>query len=160
MPEPPSTYPNPRGNDPWDNDAVHWLLEHPDVSEVFDHHNLFECARRQPKRMQDDLDRVILAAQLCERHGVQQVQIFDPKIGKTVWRLRRTDEAAPDYPQYSPAPAFSKMTVGEEDRSAADRLLKLLGDYESELRAAGKSPKTVFTYVDRAERFLRRIVHG
>src|SRR4051812_26226641 len=94
----PARYPNPRGDNAWDNDAVHWLLEHPDVAEHFDRHNLMECARRQPKRLENDLDRVILAAKLCERYGVVQVQVSDSSIGKTVWRLRRTDPNAPEYP--------------------------------------------------------------
>ncbi len=98
QPPPPSTFPNPRNDDPWDNDTVHWLLTHPDVAEHFDRGNLMECARRQPKRLEGDIDRVILGAQLCERHGVQQIQVFDPKIGKTFWRLRRTDADAPEYP--------------------------------------------------------------
>lgn len=157
----PNHYPNPRGDNPFDNDAVHWLLEHADVSAQFDRHNLMECARRQPKRLENDVDRVILAARLCERHGVLQVQVFDAKIGKTVWRLQRTDPGAPIYPDYSKASEdTSTMTVTGDDRAAAQRLVLLLPDYEAELRASGKSPKTVFTYVDRAERFLRRVLQA
>src|SRR4051794_1274861 len=73
----PDTYENPKGDNPWDNDAVQWLLTHEDVAAEFDRHNLMECARRQKKRLETDLNRVIGAAQLCERHGVHQVQVFD-----------------------------------------------------------------------------------
>ncbi len=52
------------------------------------------------------------------------------------------------------------MEVSAEDRAAAQRLLALPGDYERELKESGKAPKTVFTYVDRTERFLRRIATG
>jgi hypothetical protein len=157
----PTKFPNPRGDNPWDNDAVYWLLTHDDVAERFDRHNLMECARRQPKRLEDDLDRVILAAQLCERHGVQQVQVFDGKIGKTVWRLHRTDVDAPEYPEYeAKSGGPTRMEVDADDRAAARRLLALLGDYEAELKASGKASNTVFTYVDRTERFLRRVANG
>lgn len=157
---PPTTYPNPRNDDPWDNDAVHWLLDHPDVAANFTRHNLFECARRQPRRLQDDVDNVILAAKYCERYGVQQVQVFDSRIGKTVWRLRRTDQEAPEYPDYEGSVRQTALVVVAEDRAAAARLLELLGPYEEELRAAGKSENTILTYVDRAERFLRRVAEG
>ena len=33
-----------------------------------------------------------------------------------------------------------------------------LADYERDLRAAGKAPDTVHTYVDRAERFIKFLV--
>lgn len=159
MIEPPDRYPNPRNDNAWDNDAVHWMLEHLDVADTFERGDLFECARRQPKRLENDLDNVILAAKLCERHGVQQLQVFDSRIGKTIWRLRRTDPDAPEYPDYDSkeGPTAARMTVDAHDRAAADRLLRLLGQYETELKASGKASNTVFTYVDRAQRFLRRV---
>lgn len=160
MPTAPSTYPNPRSDNAWDNDSVHWLLKHPDVSEYFSRHDLMECARRQPKRLENDLDNVILAAQLCERHGVRQVQVFDRGIGKTVWRLRRTDADAPEYPDDREVDEAARMHVDGDDVLAAQRLLRRIPDYEAELRAEGKSPKTVFTYTDRAERFLRRVARS
>lgn len=154
---PPTTYPNLRKDNPWDNDAVSWLLEHDDVAKHFKRTDLFECARRQPQRLAEDLDRVILAAQLCDRHGVEQLQVFDRNRGKTVWRLRRTDPGAPKYPDYGADAPASRMVIEDADRAAAERLILLLPAYEAELREAGKSKNTVFTYVDRAERFLRRI---
>lgn len=159
MPTPPSTYPNPRNDNAWDNDAVSWLLEHNDVAEHFKRTDLFECARRQSQRMINDLERVILAARLCERHAVEQLQVFDRNIGKTVWRLRRTDPDAPEYPDYDATPGDNEgpMVIEEADRIAAERLSRLLPGYEAELKESGKSNNTVFTYVDRAERFLRRI---
>ncbi len=154
----PDTYPNPRGDNAWDNDAVHWLLEHPDVSAVFTRHDLAECTRRQPKRLENDLDNVILAAKICERYGVDQIQVVDRAIGKTVWRLRRTDPDAPEYPPYGEASAATtQMVTTSDDVAAANRLLRLVPEYAAELTASGKSPNTVFTYTDRAERFLRRV---
>ncbi len=159
MARPPETYPNPRNDNAWDNDAVHWLLAHSDVAAAFERGDLFECARRQPKRLENDLDQVILAAKLCERHGVEQLQVFDSRIGKTIWRLRRTDPEAPEYPDYDAMsePNDLGMAIQDEDRAAAGRLLGLIGAYEAELKAAGKTSSTVFTYVDRAERFLKRV---
>jgi hypothetical protein len=52
------------------------------------------------------------------------------------------------------------MQVAAEDVAAAQRLLGLISAYDAELRASGKAPNTVFTYVDRAERFLRRVAKG
>jgi hypothetical protein len=82
----------------------------------------------------------------------------------TAWHANarsRTDPDAPDYPDYdAPSGPTHSIEVSPEDRRAAERLLQLLGAYEHELRSAGKSPKTVFTYVDRAERFLRRVASG
>lgn len=158
MPNPPTTYPNPRNDDPWDNDAVHWLLTHDDVAAAFDRHNLFECARRQARRVAEDTDRVIEAATLCERHGVRQVLVFDPKIGKEIYRLRRTDADAPEYPEYGQE--VKRMTVTTDDRRAAEQLMPLLAAWEEELVSQGKSRSTVHTYVDRSERFLRRILKG
>ena len=155
----PDRYPNPRNDNAWDNDAVYWLLEHADVAERFERGDLLECARRQPKRVETDIDRVIMAARLCERYGIDQVQIFDPKLGKSIWRLRRRDPDAPEYPDYDgmTVPPRPDMDVDDDDRAAAARLLPLLAGYEAELKASGKTASTVFTYVDRAERFLRRV---
>lgn len=160
MPTPPQTYSNPKGDNAWDNDAVQWMvLEHPDVAEAFDRGALMECARRQAHRLESDLDRVLLAARLCERYGVEQVEVFDPKIGKKVWRLRRTDSGAPEYPDYHADTSF-RMDVSPEHRTAAGLLHELLGDYEKELLASGKAKNTVFTYVDRTQRFLNRVLGG
>ncbi len=50
MAVPPSTYDNPREDDPWDNDAVQWLLLQPGGSSCT-RHNLAECLRHQPARV-------------------------------------------------------------------------------------------------------------
>jgi hypothetical protein len=39
-------------------------------------------------------------------------------------------------------------------------LLQEIGQFESELRAAGKKEQTIHTYVDRAERFVRWLDGG
>ena len=162
---PPTEYANSndRGNDPWDHDAVCWMLDQLGPATEWTYHNLFECARKQKNRMENDVDRVVAAANVCGRLGVQQIELRDPRIGKLIIRLRRTDPGAPQYPSHydnpSPPPA-TRMKVTAEDRAAADRLLNLLGPYEAELVQNGKSRSTVHTYVDRTERFLKRVLAG
>jgi len=99
MPSAPTSYPNPRNDDAWDNDAVHYLLDQPVVSSAFKRGPLMECLRRQPNRLRNQPDRVEQAAALASRFGVELVQIYDPKVGKTLVRLIRTDDSAPAYPQ-------------------------------------------------------------
>lgn len=165
MIEPPTAYAesNDRGNDPWDHDAVWWMLDQLGPTAGWTYHNLFECARKQRNRIEKDLDRVIEAANVCGRLGVEQIELHDPKIGKLIVRLRRTDDGAPDYPDHytsAQSHATDRMAVSPEDRMAAERLLNLLSDYEAELIQAGKTRSTVHTYVDRTERFLRRVAAG
>ncbi len=152
---------NSRNNDPWDHDAVCWMLEQLGPDTEWSYHNLFECGRRQASRLRSDLDRVVDAAHVCGRLGVEQLtDLFDQKRGKTVVRLRRTDPDAPEYPAYydgSAAAQEQHMATDAEDRQAAVRLIGLLAAYEAELVESGKSRNTVHTYVDRAERFLRRV---
>ncbi|HWL42151.1 MAG TPA: hypothetical protein VNQ73_04340 [Ilumatobacter sp.] len=158
----PTTYAdsNDRSNDPFDHDTVCWMLEQPGVADSWTYHNLFECARKQRNRIENDLDRVIGAANLCGRLGVEQLELHDPRIGKDIVRLRRTDSGKPDYPAHYDASDSSRpfrMPVTRQDREAANLLLALIRPYEDELVAAGKSRSTVSTYVDRAERFLKRV---
>jgi len=96
--DPPSTYPNPRGDDPWDNDAVHYLLDQPDVAISFKRGPLMECLRRQPNRLKNQPHRVQEAAEFARRHGVIQKPVYNAEIGKTTVRLIRTDPRAPKYP--------------------------------------------------------------
>ena len=96
--DPPSTYPNPRGDDPWDNDAVHYLLDQPDVAASFKRGPLMECLRRQPNRLKNQPQRVEEAAELARRHGVIQKSSYNADVGKTIVRLIRTDPGAPSYP--------------------------------------------------------------
>jgi hypothetical protein len=98
-PQPPDRYPNPRRDNAWDNDAVHWLLDQ-EGAEPYTRGTIMECARRQPGRVANDGKRVELIAALCRRHGVQQLLTVDPDKGKEIWRLRRTDAEAPEYPDY------------------------------------------------------------
>lgn len=98
MPTEPTTYPNPRGNNPWDNDSIHWLLEQPDVAGKFTHGVLFECLRRQPNRLRNQPNRVAEAEALARRFGVEQRRVHDPVLGKDMIRLVRTDPEAPSYP--------------------------------------------------------------
>ena len=103
-PTPPTTYPNPRGDNPYDNDAVHWLLEQPGVHAAgWTRGTLMECLRRQPNRVRNQPDRVDEAARLAARYGVLQKEETDPRIGKSLVRLHRTDPGKPTYPGESSA---------------------------------------------------------
>jgi hypothetical protein len=160
---PPTTYgeSNERGNDPWDHDAVCWILEQLGKASGWTYGVFFECARKQPIRKQNDLDRVIDAARICGSLGVEQLEVRDPYLGKVVVRLRRTDADAPEYPaHYDASMTVATMRISDDDRAAARRLQELLGAYEAELIAAGKSRATITTYVDRTERFLKRVASG
>lgn len=97
-PEPPTVYPNPRSDDPWDSDAIGYLLAQPQVAHQWKRVPLFECLRRQANRMENDPQRVIAAAELARLHGVIQREIHDQRIGKHIVRLIRTDANAPRYP--------------------------------------------------------------
>lgn len=105
--EPPTTFPNPKGDNPWDNDAVRWLLLKPDVAAAFKFVPLFECLRCQPARVANQPHRVEEAAHFARRHGVLQRQEFDGRLGKRIVRLYRTDPDRPRYPGNPPAEAGS-----------------------------------------------------
>jgi transcriptional regulator with XRE-family HTH domain len=89
---------NDRGDNPWDDDAVQWLLGHPEVTARFERGPLFECLRKQANRLASQPHRVKEAEDLARKHGVVQREVYDPGIGKTVVRLIRTDPDAPEYP--------------------------------------------------------------
>jgi len=103
--DPPTAYPNPRNDNPWDNDAVHWLLDKPDVAAAFKRVPLFECLRCQPGRVRNQPHRVEEAARLARRHGVVQRQELDERLGKRIVRLYRTDADRPRYPGAPPLDA-------------------------------------------------------
>jgi hypothetical protein len=98
MPTPPARYPNPRNDDPWDNDGVHWLLEHPGVAASRKRGPLLKCLRRQPGRARNEPDRVERTAAWAARHGVEQRNVYDAMIGKHIVRLIRHNPNAPHYP--------------------------------------------------------------
>lgn len=102
----PDVYPNPRKDNAWDNDAVHWLLDHPDVAASFARGTLMECLRCQPDKVENQPHRVEEAARLARKHGVIQRQEYDAKLGKRVVRLYRTDPDRPRYPGVAPAPVL------------------------------------------------------
>ena len=107
-PTPPSTYPNPRNDDPWDNDAVHWLLDQPG-GEAWTRGVLMECLRRQPNQLARDRRRVDEAARLAKRHGVAQERT--ERGNGFIVRLFRTDCDAPVYPG-SEAARSSRPSAG------------------------------------------------
>lgn len=75
----PTTFPNPRHDDPWDNDAVQWLLLKSGASK-WTRGTLFEALRRQPRLVQDHPNVVAEAARLAACFGVQQKGDF-PRSG-------------------------------------------------------------------------------
>lgn len=92
---PPDTYPNPRNDDAWDNDTVHWLLRQKG-GRGWTHGVLFECLREQPNQASKNPQRVRDAASLAKRHGVIQQRVS--RGNGSIVRLMRTDPAAPEYP--------------------------------------------------------------
>jgi hypothetical protein len=91
----PSSYPNPRNDDPWDNDVVHWLLEQPG-GESWTCGVLIECLRRRLSQVTRNPERVDDAARFAKRHGV--VQDTAVRGNGSITRLFRTDPLAPTYP--------------------------------------------------------------
>jgi hypothetical protein len=94
-PLPPSTHPNPRNDDPWDNDAVHWLLDQPG-GERWTRGVLMECLRRQANQVERNPRRVEEAARFAKRHGV--VLERTERGSRSIVRFYRTDDTAPGYP--------------------------------------------------------------
>lgn len=81
-------------DDPWDADAVRYLLGQSDVG-TWTHGNLRECLRRQGNRMKRQPELVGEAARFARRHGVEQ---RDGARGRGILvRLYRTDPDAPEY---------------------------------------------------------------
>lgn len=94
-PPEPNTYPNPRGDDAWDNDAVHWLLLQ-DRSTKWTRATLMEALRRQERLVRDRPKVIADAARFAARYGVRQVELS--RGNRTITRLIRTDAGAPPYP--------------------------------------------------------------
>ena len=112
--DPPTTYPNPRNDNPWDNDAIHWLLDQPDVAASFKRGPLMECLRRQPGRLKNQPHRVEEATVLARSHGVIQRQEYDLGTGKELVRLYRTDPDRPRYPGSPPPEAAPQPDQGSD----------------------------------------------
>jgi len=79
-------------NDPWDADAVRYLLSHAVVAQRWSKSVLFECLREQPGRRKTMPQRVEEAARLAEIHGVER------RREGSVLNFFRTDLDRPDYP--------------------------------------------------------------
>ena len=102
----PDRYENPRGDDPWDNDAVRWLLTQ-SGSERWTYQTLFEALRRQPAWVNKRPGRVADAAALAQRHGVKQR--VEKRGQWEIVRLERTDQDAPSYPKPSKRRGHRRM---------------------------------------------------
>ena len=94
--EVPARDPDRPQDDPWDADAVRYLLAREGVADEWARGVLTECLRRTPKRVRDDADRVKKAAALAKKHGVRQEE--EPRGKGTIVHLYRTDSEAPAYP--------------------------------------------------------------
>lgn len=92
----PSHYPNVYGDDPWDNDTVHWLLDQPGVANEWTRVSLFEALRRQKRLVDTDHPDIRRAESLAQRYGVRQIDV--PRGRGRITRLERTDAEAPPYP--------------------------------------------------------------
>jgi hypothetical protein len=94
-PPEPQICPNPRGDDAWDNDAVHWLLLQ-DRGTTRTRGALIEALRRQNRLVMNRPNVVADAVQQAARFGVRQVEV--PRSNRTITRLIRTHPGAPSYP--------------------------------------------------------------
>ena len=82
-------------DDPWDANAVRWLLGRPGGSS-WTRGTLMECLRRQPNRLRSMPARVEAAARFAAANGVEQSE--ESRGGGKVVHLYRTDADAPEYP--------------------------------------------------------------
>lgn len=80
-------------DDPWDANAVRYLLGQSDVAAAWKRGPLMECLRRQPNRVKNMPDRVDEAARLATKYGVEQ-----RREGQVI-HFYRTDPDAPEYPR-------------------------------------------------------------
>lgn len=80
-------------DDPWDADAVRYLLSTVD-GRSWRRGDLMECLREQPNRLRRQPERVAEAGSLAERYGVSR----RPDPGGKTLHFFRTDDAAPRYP--------------------------------------------------------------
>ena len=92
----PDRYPNDFGDDPWDNDAVHWLLDQPGVAAEWSRQRLFEALRRQKRLADSGHPDIARAEAVAHRFGVRQITV--PRRNGSITRLQRTDPDAPGYP--------------------------------------------------------------
>lgn len=89
----PNRDPDRPQDDPWDADAVRFLLGQPDGAR-WTRGTLMEALRRQPRIHRQRIDE---AARLAAAHGVEQIE--EPRGGRTIVHFYRTDPAAPSYPR-------------------------------------------------------------
>jgi hypothetical protein len=91
----PARDPDRPQDDPYDSNAVRYLLSHPEVAAAWTRGKLVEYGREQRRLVVGDPDRVREAAQVFERYGVDRRHHND---GSTI-HFFRTDPGAPSpYP--------------------------------------------------------------
>ncbi len=60
---------------------------------------------------------------------------------------------------FATAPGARCSILAMADKSwTYNELVDLLGEYEAQVKASGKAPSTIKTYIDHPERFLRWLV--
>jgi hypothetical protein len=84
-------------DDPWDANAVRYLLAQPGVAQAWTRGVLMECLREQPNRVRREPGRVEAAARLAEQYGVDRRA--DAFGSRTLVHFYRTDASAPTYPR-------------------------------------------------------------
>lgn len=94
IPAPPPRDPERPQDDPWDADAVRFLLNTPDGA-AWRRGDLMECMREQRKRVECQPDRVAAAARIAAKFGIDRRP--DPG-GKTIHFFRTDDGAPAPYP--------------------------------------------------------------
>jgi hypothetical protein len=83
-------------DDPWDANAVRWLLGQPGGG-AWTRGKLMQCLRKQPAQGARTPADVQHAADFADRHGVKRVA--EEYGTQFVVRLYRTDAGAPSYPR-------------------------------------------------------------
>jgi hypothetical protein len=93
-PKPPRRDPDRPQDDPWDANAIRYLLDTPEGRQ-WTRGNLMECMREQGNRVRRQPDKVREAAELAVKYGVERRP--DPGA-KTIHFFRTDDEAPLPYP--------------------------------------------------------------
>lgn len=89
-PQVPSRDPERPQDDPWDANAVRYLLRQPE-RRGWTRGALMECLREQPNRRRKEPERVAEATRLAQRYGVER----HPDAGGKTIHFFRTDRDAP-----------------------------------------------------------------
>lgn len=104
---------NTLGVDPWDHDAVEWLVGQTG-GQRWERNDLLDCLTRQPGRLARQPGLVASAERFATSHGVRME--VEPHGAGEVYHLYRTDAGAPAYP-HSQGERLTILKLDEADRA-------------------------------------------